>query len=290
MHHRNIRISVALLLAIALLFSSVACAASRDDLPGNRPPEETTKEETTKEETTEEETTAEETTAEETTEEETTKEPEDEFLLSGFGEIPWPYGKAVNYPEHTGLSMTEEELKLSTQELIDLIFSPKYYEAYYSLIHNSVAHLDHYCDLDGNQYNIPWYLDCRNFNGFVELESRPDAASLLLEKYKNSLTDDCLKEYTSYMPEGPAATPDYTAQLVLPFVLEVLLARRAIFNQLTEEEQRELYETILIIRGKPEDRVTNHLYYMDASFLFFPHYKYREFKNNGKYVCWMYYE
>ena len=279
---------LALLLAILLTFSFVGCAFAPDENKpsgGNSTSDETTAEETTQAETTKEETTAEETTKEETTKEETTEAEPDDFILSGFGTNPYAYTGDYEYPEYTGPQMTEEELKLDTQALIDLIFSPKYYGAYEEMLSVTAFANPKYnfCEANRSNYATPQYQYCRNFNGFLELETRPDAARLLLNKYKTSMTDDCLGEYMYY--KGVAIYPPTLP--VLPFLLEVLLTRTAIFSQLTEAEQRELYDTICEIRYNPMEPPP-YVAEFDAVFLFFPHYNPITYEESGEKVGWKY--
>ena len=145
-----------------------------------------------------------------------------------------------------------------------------------------------FCETNQSYYPLPIYYYCRNFNGFLELETRPDAARLLLNKYKTSMTDDCLGEYMYYVEISPYPS-NFCVLPILPFLLEVLLARTAIFSQLTEAEQRELYDTICEIRYNPMERPPYpYTYEFDAIFLFFPHYCVKIYEERGEKIGWYY--
>ena len=83
---------------------------------------------------------------------------------------------------HYAYQLTEEQLNAPTEELIDLVLK-------YPFL----------CDLNSSSMpgNEPYDMLREMFNGFLELESRTDAASKMLEKYIENLKSaepvvDCL--------------------------------------------------------------------------------------------------
>ena len=173
--------------------------------------------------------------------------------------------------------LPRETLALPTEELIDVIFSKKYMHLFYyslALLPNEYYYsngqkypnpnLQQVTDDYGRTFTINTadkYEYWRQFNGLEELETRPDAAALLLEKYKTSDTDDCF---------GDAKPSHHNGGILLMMCLEVLLSEEVYFNQLTDAERTDLYRTLESFYGADRSgALTNGA---DQSYRFYPYY------------------
>ena len=162
------------------------------------------------------------------------------------------------------LSLSDSELDLPTADLIEVCLSESYNSAFNSILfYRNVYQLNtktgetvsHALEQDvtddwGRNFRIPkdaFYDAWRDFNGLQELETRPDAASCLLAKYRQS------------------EIGDYQTR-----ILEVLLSEEVYFNQLTEAERTILYETLEGFYGT--DRSGAPTDGSDQSYRFYPYY------------------
>lgn len=178
--------------------------------------------------------------------------------------------------------LPRETLALPTEALIDVIFSQEYLHLFYysvALLPDAGYYysdgqlrpdpnLQKVTDDYGRTFTIHTrdkYESWRQFNGLEELETRPDAAALLLEKYKTSDTDDCF---------GDAKTSHHNGGILLMMCLEVLLSEDVYFNQLTEAERATLYETLEGFYGADRSgALTNGA---DQSYRFYSYYPVEE--------------
>ena len=163
-------------------------------------------------------------------------------------------------------TLSEEELALPTPALIDAIFTEEnayvfhYFYGFNSAVSSAGWILDQH-QLDyWNRATYHSYYTWRSFNGFQELETRPDAAACLLEKYKTSDTDDGFGVF--YRSNG---------EYFMSQCLEVVLAQNFYFRQLTEAERDTLYETVVRLHGEKPTSVWE-LNRYDQSYRFYPHY------------------
>ena len=170
-------------------------------------------------------------------------------------------------------ALSEEELALPTKELIDRIFTLENAYVFWAVSTSSDRYIlsnGTYCfDTFGRSpycfYDA--YRDMRSFNGFAELETRPDAAKQLLEKYKTSLTDDAFgilqKNYGrnsyGYLP-------------LMTQCLEVVLSQKLYYDQLSDGEVAELYATLEKFYAPEADRGRLPKLYHDQSFRFYTHF------------------
>ena len=157
-------------------------------------------------------------------------------------------------------SLSEEELALPTPELIDAIFTEE--NAYvFHAIYGVMLKLSstYFYDDYGNAYpalSHDCYQQWRGFNGFLELETRPDAAKHLLERYKASDTDPAFGKFGS----------NYGGSFLMQ-CLEVVLSEEVYLGQLTETERAELYATVEGFHGTDRTEMPSG----DQSYRFYPY-------------------
>ena len=94
-----------------------------------------------------------------------------------------------------------------------------------------------------------------------KLQQMEKEYALLLEKYKTSDTDDCF---------GDAKPSHHNGGILLMMCLEVLLSEEVYFNQLTDAERTDLYQTLESFYGADRSgALTNGA---DQSYRFYPYY------------------
>lgn len=165
-------------------------------------------------------------------------------------------------------SLSDSELDLPTGDLIEVCLSESYNSVFNSIlfyanvyqINTKTGEVETHAleqeatDDWGRNFRVPkdaFYDAWREFNGLRELETRPDAASCLLARYRQS-------EFGDYQTR----------------ILEVLLSEEVYFNQLTEAERRILYETLEAIYGADRSKAATDG--SDQSYRFYPYYPIEE--------------
>ena len=186
-------------------------------------------------------------------------------------EFNWLASSATHFP---GL-LSEEELALSTDELIDILFSADSIGLYINIDWRGRAE-------DWNWQNWPTayqqvsddygrvfvistanpYEKWRYFNGFLELETREDAIPCLLEAYRHAHTNDLFGEYQMNGSE-----------YLLMQCLEVVLSQDVYLDRMTAEEKATLYELIEGFHGADRSTIsTEGAPVADQSYRFYPYY------------------
>lgn len=165
-------------------------------------------------------------------------------------------------------TLSRSELDWPTADLIEVCLSASYDSVFNSILfYRNVYQLNtktgetvsnaleqEATDDWGRNFRVPkdaFYDAWREFNGLQELETRPDAASCLLARYRQS-------EFGDYQTR----------------ILEVLLSEEVYFNQLTEAERTILYETLEAIYGADRSKAATDG--SDQSYRFYPYYPIEE--------------
>ena len=186
-------------------------------------------------------------------------------------EFNWLASSATHFP---GL-LSEEELALSTEELIDILFSADSIGLYINIDwrgraedwnwRNWPAAYQQVSDDYGRVFVISTanpYKKWRYFNGFTELETREDAIPCLLEAYRNSDVSDCF---------GSAKMNGDGYRLMQ--CLEVVLSQDVYLDRMTDEEKATLYELIEGFHGADRSGIsTEGVPVADQSYRFYPYY------------------